>query len=115
MIKVEIRKDLELGVWQGIGGAITEATGYNFAKLSKKKQEQLLDAYYGEDGLDYRWGRISIGSNDFCLSPYEYTKKRDMSDFSIERDRQYILPMLKKLFSENRLELSLRRGLRLVS
>lgn len=105
MIKVEIRKDLELGVWQGIGGAITEATGYNFAKLSKKKQEQLLNAYYGEDGLDYRWGRISIGSNDFCLSPYEYTKKRDMSDFSIERDRQYILPMLKKVVQRKQIRI----------
>ncbi len=95
-IKVIIRKDIELGTWQGMGGAITEATAYNFAKLSPKKQLQLIDAYYGKNGTDYRWCRISIGSNDFCLKPYEYTKKTNLRDFSIAHDEQWVLPMLKR-------------------
>ena len=45
--------DIELGTWQGLGGAITEATAYNFAKLDSDKQKKLLDLYYGENGLDY--------------------------------------------------------------
>jgi glucosylceramidase len=96
-IKVTIRPDLELGVWQGIGGAITEATAYNFSKLSKEKQQKLLDAYYGKGGLDYRWGRISIGSNDFCLEPFEYTKRADLADFSIAHDKELILPLIKRI------------------
>ena len=72
-IKITVLKDVELGTWQGMGGAITEATAYNFAKLSPEKQRQFLDAYYSKDSLDYRWARISIGSNDFCLKSYEYT------------------------------------------
>lgn len=64
-----------------------------------------FDAYYGKDGLDYRWGRISIGSNDFCLKPYEYTKKASLNDFSIEHDRKWVLPMLQKILANKKLQL----------
>ncbi len=92
--EITIRKDIELGTWQGMGGAITEATAYNFAKLSPKKQQKLIDAYYGKDGADYRWCRVSIGSNDFCLKSFEYTKHTNLRDFSIAHDQQWVLPML---------------------
>ena len=101
-IDVTIRKDLNLGTWRGMGGAITEATAYNFAKLSPKKQQKLLDAYYGKDGLDYRWCRISIGSNDFCLKSFEYTKKNNLRDFSIEHDKKWVLPMLQKVIKKQK-------------
>jgi O-Glycosyl hydrolase len=101
-INVTIRKDLNLGTWRGMGGAITEATAYNFAKLSPKKQQKLLDAYYGKDGLDYRWCRISIGSNDFCLKSFEYTKKNNLRDFSIEHDKKWVLPMLQKVIKKQK-------------
>ena len=97
--------DIELGTWQGLGGAITEATAYNFAKLDSEKQKKLLDLYYGKNGLDYRWGRISIGSNDFCLEPYEYCKRVDLKDFSIEHDKKYVLPILKRILKKKDLEL----------
>ncbi|MBP5656374.1 hypothetical protein J6X15_02210 [Candidatus Saccharibacteria bacterium] len=103
-IDIKICKDLELGTWQGMGGAITEAVAYNFAKLSPAKQQKLLDAYYGKNGLDYRWGRISIGSNDFCLKPFEYTKRTDLNDFSIEHDQQWLLPMLQKIVQQKPLK-----------
>ena len=103
--EITIKKDLELGAWQGLGGAITEATAYNFAKLKPRKQQELIEAYYGKNGLDYRWGRVSIGSNDFCLKPYEYTKRTDLSDFSIEHDEQWVLPMLKKILNQKDLKL----------
>ena len=97
----EIREDKELAVWQGLGGAITEATAYNFSKLGKTKQKELLKAYYGKDGLAYNWCRLSIGSNDFCLKSFEYTKKRDLSDFSIEHDKKWVLPMVQEALKYN--------------
>ena len=104
-IKITIRKDLPLGTWQGLGGAITEATAYNFSKLSKEKRKELIEAYYGKNGLDYRWGRISIGSNDFCLSPYEYTHRASLRDFSILHDRRWVLKMLKMALEKQNLQL----------
>ena len=92
-IKISVLEDYALGTWQGMGGAITEATAFNFTKLSAGKQRKLLDAYYGKNGLDYRWCRLPIGSCDFCLAPFDYNLK----DFSIERDRQWVIPMLKSI------------------
>ncbi len=103
-ITITVRKDIEIGFWQGIGGAITEAAAYNFAKLSPKKQQELINAYYSKDGLDYRWARVSIGSNDFCLKPYEYTKKTNLSDFSINHDQKWVLPMLRKILAKKKLQ-----------
>ena len=103
--EIIICKDIKLGIWQGLGGAITEATAYNYAKLSPAKQKQFLDTYYGKIGLDYRWGRLSIGSNDFCLKPYEYTKLKDLSDFSIKHDEKWLLPMLKEILKKKNLSL----------
>ena len=92
-IEITVRKDLPLGTWRGMGGAITEATAYNFSKLSPAKQRKFLDAYYGEDGLDYRWCRLPIGSCDFCLEPFAY----DLKKFTIDHDRQWVIPMLKQI------------------
>lgn len=104
-ITVRVRKNVELGTWQGIGGAITEATAYNFFKLKPDRQKAFLDVYYGKDGLDYRWGRVSVGSNDFCLKSYEYTSAPDLADFSIEHDMRYVIPLLKKITSRKELRL----------
>ena len=92
-IEIKIREDLPLGTWLGLGGAVTEATAYNFSKLSPAKQKKFLDVYYGKNGLDYRWCRLSIGSNDFCLKSYEY----DLKNLSIDHDKQWVIPMLRQI------------------
>lgn len=89
--------------WFGMGGSLTEVSCYNILKLSPKKQKELIQAYYGTDSLDYNLGRIAIGSNDFCLNSYELTKNIDLCDFSIERDRQYIIPIIQKIQKEKNL------------
>ncbi|MBR6097832.1 hypothetical protein IKP94_03750 [Candidatus Saccharibacteria bacterium] len=96
-IKVTVRPDIKLGTWQGMGGAITEATAYNFSKLSPQKRRKLIDAYFGRSGLDYRWIRVGIGSNDFCLKPYQYTYRPSLKDFSIDHDKKWVIPMLKSI------------------
>ena len=51
----------------GFGGAITEAAGYSFSKLSQEKQENLIHDYFSKDGLNYTIARVPIGSCDFSL------------------------------------------------
>lgn len=41
-IEIRVQKDKKLGVWQGMGGAISEATAYSFYKLSPEKQQEFL-------------------------------------------------------------------------
>lgn len=83
----------------GIGGAISDASAEVFAKLSKTKQEELLNAYYSLDkGIGYSLLRTNIHSTDFSSSSYTYIEEGDKSlkTFSIEHDKKYRIPMIKR-------------------
>ena len=83
----------------GIGGAITDASAEVFAKLSKDKQQELLNAYYSADkGIGYSLMRTNIHSCDFSSDSYTYIKEGDKSlkTFDIAHDKQYRIPMIKK-------------------
>jgi glucosylceramidase len=83
----------------GIGGAITDASAEVFAKLSKDKQEELLNSYYSTDkGIGYSLMRTNIHSCDFSSASYTYIKEGDTSlkSFDISHDKQFRIPMIKK-------------------
>jgi glucosylceramidase len=85
--------------FEGFGGAITEASGYAFSKMSEEKQNEVLQAYFGADGNRYRFARMAIDSCDFSLGNYSAVTDAgddELSTFSLERDEQYILPLLRK-------------------
>jgi glucosylceramidase len=85
--------------FMGIGGAITDASAEVFAKLSKAKQQELLNAYYNkETGIGYSLLRTTIHSSDFSSGSYTYIKEGDaaLKTFNIDHDRQYRIPMLKE-------------------
>ena len=100
---ININIDNEQQQWLGMGGAITEASGYIYFLLNEDKRKEFITSYYSIDGLNYNIGRISIGSNDFSLKSYEYTKKKDLSDFSIKEDYNYIIPLLTDIYKQKKI------------
>ncbi len=83
----------------GIGGAITDASAEVFAKLSKDKQEEFLKAYYDKkDGIGYTIARTPIHSCDFSSSSFTYVNNHDkeLKSFSIEHDREFRIPLIKR-------------------
>lgn len=82
----------------GVGGAITDASAEVFAKLTPDKQEELLNAYYGEEGINYNIIRTSIHSSDFGSKSHTYIEEGDaeLETFSIEPDRKFRIPMIKR-------------------
>ncbi len=81
----------------GFGGAFTEASAYNFSLLSSALQSEVLECYFDADkGLGYNLGRIAMNSCDFALGNYTYVDEfdYDLSTFSIERERQWVIPMV---------------------
>ena len=90
VVNINVYNSTIIGTWRGMGGAITEASAYNISKLKPGRQKALLKAYYDEDGLDYRWGRVAVGSCDFSLEEHEY---------DLVEDKKYILPLLKKILA----------------
>lgn len=100
-ISVFVNPQKQFQSFIGIGGAITDASAEVFAKLSKEKQEELINAYYGVDGIDYSLMRTNIHSCDFSSESYTYIEEGDKSleTFNIDHDRTYRLPMLKRAFA----------------
>ena len=89
----------------GFGGAFTESAGFCYSKLSNEKKSDLLKCYFSSEGLNYSMGRLPIGSSDFSLKSYSYSKKSDLSDFNIDKDKEYILPFLQAALSKRGLKL----------
>lgn len=85
----------------GFGGAFTESTGYSIKQLPLDKQNQIYEDYFSKNGLNYSLGRLPIGSTDFSPKSYSYSYKEDLSDFSIEKDKEYILPIVKSALKIN--------------
>ena len=101
-VNIEIFPKKEMQTWIGMGGAITEASSYNMDKLEQDEKEAFINAYYSKEGLNYNLGRVAIASNDFCLKKYQLTKKKDLRDFSIDHDRQSIIPNIKEIQKKKR-------------
>ena len=84
----------------GFGGAFTESSGYCLKQVKNEIAENIMNDYFTENGLNYSFCRTPIGSSDFSLSEYSYIKS-DINEFSIERDEEYIIPMIKDALSKN--------------
>ncbi|MES2823264.1 MAG: glycoside hydrolase family 30 protein [Pseudomonadota bacterium] len=83
----------------GIGGAITDSSAEVFASLTPTKQEEFLQAYYGKDnGIGYSLARTTIHSSDFSSGSYTYVTEGDkeLTTFSIDHDREFRIPLIKK-------------------
>jgi glucosylceramidase len=94
-----VNPDKTFQTFLGIGGAITDASAEVFAKLSKTKQQELLNAYFNKDkGIGYTLIRTNINSCDFSSDMYTYVAEGDkeMKTFNIDHDRKFKIPLIKK-------------------
>lgn len=83
----------------GIGASLTDASAETFFKLSEDNQAKFLEAYYSiENGIGYSLARTHIHSCDFGSESYTYIEEGDaaLKTFSIDHDKQYRLPFIKK-------------------
>jgi glucosylceramidase len=83
----------------GIGGALTDASAEVFAKLPAGKQQEFLDAHFDpREGIGYRLARTNIHSCDFSSASYTYVDEGDkeLKSFSVDHDRQYRIPFIKR-------------------
>lgn len=98
-ICVFVNPDKTFQTFIGIGGAITDASAEVFAKLSKEKQQEIVDAYYTKDkGIGYSLLRTNIHSCDFSSGSYTYVEEgdKDLKTFNIDYDRKFRIPMIKR-------------------
>ena len=83
----------------GFGGSITDASAEVFAKLPENKQQEFLEAYFDkEKGIGYTLARITIHSADFSSESFTYVEDGDkeLTSFSIDRDKNFRIPLIKR-------------------
>ena len=84
---------------EGFGGAFTEAAAHTWQQLSPPDRAQLLRDYFDpDDGHGYQLCRVHMNSCDFALGNYAHAETpgdTELAGFSIERDRQALLPFIK--------------------
>jgi len=87
----------------GFGAAFTETSAYNFSLLSPESKQKLIEAYFGKIGNNFNFCRTHINACDFSIDEYTYVKDGDvdLKTFNIDRDRKYILPMIKAALKVN--------------
>ena len=88
----------------GFGIAMTGSSCYNLIKMKKEKRTQFLKSIFTKDGLGLNVIRVSIGSSDYSPELYSYDDSAgdiNLKNFSIEKDKRYIIPILQEIIVIN--------------
>ena len=84
---------------EGFGGAFTEAAAVTWQKMGTANRQAIINAYFDSaTGHGYTLCRTHINSCDFSEANYAYDEvagDTNLEHFSIERDQQALLPMIK--------------------
>ncbi|GAA0135084.1 hypothetical protein YSY43_19240 [Paenibacillus sp. YSY-4.3] len=93
----------------GFGAALTDSSAWLLGEVltdaaRNEVMEQLFDV---NQGIGFSYIRLPMGSSDFARSHYTYNdtagnaEDLPLSQFSIDHDRQYIIPVLKQALAIN--------------
>ena len=88
----------------GFGVAITGASCYNLSLMEAGEREEFLRKIYSKDGLNLSVGRLCVGASDYSAELYSYDDVEgdtELKHFSVDRDRRYIIPMIKEIIKIN--------------
>ena len=96
---------------EGFGCALTESACYLLSQMEPEKRQGAIRCWFGEDGVNARFARIHIDSCDYSLSEYQAVEDPiadpELNTFSIRRDHQYILPVMREILEITGKELSI--------
>ena len=85
---------------EGWGCAMTEASCYLLANMAPEERRAALGCWFGPGGMNARFIRMHIDSCDYALSEYQSVADPiadpDLKTFNIDRDRKWILPVVKE-------------------
>jgi len=82
----------------GFGAALTDSSCYMFNQLAPVAREQLFHELFHPSEMGFNVCRTCVGSSDYATKTYSYDEGEpdpELTRFSIDHDRQYILPMLR--------------------
>ncbi|MBZ9627269.1 glycosyl hydrolase family 30 [Psychroflexus sp. CAK1W] len=96
--KISLNPKKTFQTFTGFGGSFTESSAYLLNQLSEENRQKVIDAYFADSGARYSLTRTHMNSSDFSLGQYSYAPVEGdtlLKNFSIEEDRDDIIPMIK--------------------
>lgn len=102
---IEILVDAPKQTIDGFGACFNEL-GWDAIHLvdETKQQEIFKNLFDSKDGLNFTFCRTPVGANDYSREWYSYNETDgdfEMKNFSIERDKEAIIPYIKTALSLN--------------
>ncbi len=88
----------------GFGVAITPSSCYVLSLMEPAERKKLLESIYSKSGVGLSVARLCIGSSDYSPEIYSYDDTADdisLAHFSIARDEEYIIPIIKEILLVN--------------
>jgi len=107
VIEIDPRKTYQTIL--GLGSSFEHTTCYSLFQLGPEKMDEVIERLVDPDkGIGMNLMRICIGTPDFTGEPwYSYDdmpsgeRDADLERFTIEKDRAYVIPILKKALEKN--------------
>lgn len=84
------------------GGAITDAVAATLEKMSDERAQEVIDAYFGPDGIGYKGIRTHIDSCDFSTEQYSAIsdpEDAELVTFSLEHDLRRTIRWIKRAYA----------------
>ncbi|HEX3104468.1 MAG TPA: twin-arginine translocation signal domain-containing protein, partial [Terriglobales bacterium] len=88
----------------GFGAAFTDSACYTFNRLDPAARERLFHQIFSPSEMGFNVCRTCIGASDYSRNVYSFDEGEpdpDLQRFSIDHDREYILPMLREARKAN--------------
>ena len=104
-IRVKVDIDQPLQTIDGFGGCFNEKGWEVLQTLDEKEREKVYASLFDmENGCRFTLYRMPIGANDYAIDWYSHNETSldfSMQHFSIDRDRQRLVPYVKKAMEYN--------------
>jgi len=96
---IEIFPEQHLQRMIGFGGCFNEFGWEALKTLPSEKQDVLFNELFSVRGANFTYNRLPIGASDYSLDYYSFDEVRndfELKNFSIERDKNCLIPYIKK-------------------
>ncbi len=100
-----VNEATEYQEWLGFGGTFNEAGWHALAEVDASERARAIELLFdAQDGANFVFGRIPMGASDYAVERYTLNDTPNdtaMTNFSIERDRMYLIPYIKAALELN--------------
>lgn len=97
---IPVDPDAKMQTIDGWGSSLTDASAINLSMLSEEERSEVLHNLFDKDtGIGLNMLRQPLGCSDFSVEYGSYDEvdgDEDLSHFSIDYDKQYIIPYIKE-------------------